>query len=104
MYFAVPADHTLRIKESEKRNEYQDLARELKGMKYESNGDSNRNWRRHQRFGIGTRGLGNKWISVDHPDYIIIKISKNTEKSPGDLKRLAVTETPVKLLFRPMKN
>ena len=25
----------------------------------------------------------------------MIKISQNTEKSPGDLKRLAVTQTPV---------
>ena len=34
--------------------------------------------------------------SGDHPDYSIIKISQNTEKSPLDLKRLAVTQTPVK--------
>ena len=27
---------------------------------------------------------------------IIIKIGQNTEKSPGDLRKLAVTETPVK--------
>ena len=30
MYFAVPADHTIKLKESEKENRYQDLARELK--------------------------------------------------------------------------
>ena len=29
--------------------------------------------------------------SEDHPDYSIIKISQNTEKSPGDLKRLEET-------------
>ena len=29
-------------------------------------------------------------------DYSIIKIGKNTEKSPGDKKRLATTQTPVK--------
>ena len=28
--FAVPADHKVELKESEKRDEYQDLARELK--------------------------------------------------------------------------
>ena len=33
---------------------------------------------------------------IDHPDYSIIKISRNTEKSPGDLRRLAVTQTPVR--------
>ena len=31
----------------------------------------------------------------DHPNYII-EIGQNTEKSPGDLRRLAVTKTPVK--------
>ena len=32
----------------------------------------------------------------DNPIYSIIKIGQNTEKSPGDLRRLAVTQTPVK--------
>ena len=30
MYFAVPAEHRMKIKENEKRFEYQDLAKELK--------------------------------------------------------------------------
>ena len=34
--------------------------------------------------------------SGDHPNYCIIKIVQNTEKSPGDLKRLAVAQSPVK--------
>ena len=55
MDFAVSTDHRVEVKESEKRNEYLYLARELK-------------------------------IENDH----------NAEKSPGDLRRLAVTETPVK--------
>ena len=38
----------------------------------------------------------NKRTSGDHPNYNIINISQNTEKSPGDLKRLAVTQTPVR--------
>ena len=38
----------------------------------------------------------NQWTSSDHPDYSIIKIRQNTEKSPGDLRRLAVTQTPVR--------
>ena len=33
-----------------------------------------------------------EWIP---PNYSIIKISKNTEKSPGDFRTLAVTQTPV---------
>ena len=42
----------------------------------------------------GTGGLGNK--SGDHPNYSIIKIGQNTEESPGDLRRVAVTQTPVR--------
>ena len=43
----------------------------------------------------GTGGLGSWWTSGDHPNYSIIENSKNP-KSPGDLWRLAVTQTPVK--------
>ena len=43
----------------------------------------------------GTGRLGNKRTSGDHPDYGIIKIGQNTEKSPGDWSRLAVTQIPV---------
>ena len=31
-------------------------------------------------------------MSGHHPNYSIIKISQNTEKSPRDLRRLAVTQ------------
>ena len=44
--------------------------------------------------GIG--GLGSWLISGDHPNDSIIENGQNTEKSPGDLKRLDVTQTPVK--------
>ena len=45
---------------------------------------------------IGTRtgGLENKRTSGDHPNYNIVAIGQNTEKSPGDLRRFAVTQTP----------
>ena len=49
-----------------------------------------------QRLGKETGRLRNQRASRDHPDYIIIKIGQNTEKSPGDLRRHAVTQTPVK--------
>ena len=39
----------------------------------------------------GTGGLGHKRTSGDHPNYYIIEIGQNTEKSPEDLRRLAVT-------------
>ena len=35
-------------------------------------------------------------MSEDHPNDSIIENGQNTEKSPGDLRRLAVTQTPVK--------
>ena len=55
-------------------------------------------------FGTVTKGLITKWTgglgswrtSGDHPHYCIIENGQNTEKSPGDLRRLAVTQTPVK--------
>ena len=68
-------------------------------MQHESDSDTNCNWcawYSHQRFGTGTGGLGKKRMSGDHPNYSIIEIGQNTEKKPGDLRRLAVTRTPVK--------
>ena len=43
-----------------------------------------------------TRKLGNQRTSRYYPEYRIIKIGQNTEKSPGDLRRLAVTQTRVR--------
>ena len=46
-------------------------------------------------IGTGTEGLRDKRTSGDHPNNSIIKIGLNTEKSPEDLRRLTVTQTPV---------
>ena len=35
-------------------------------------------------------------MSEGHPNYSIVEIGQNTEKSPGDMRRLAVIQTPVK--------
>ena len=35
-------------------------------------------------------------MSGDHSNYNIIEIDQNTKKCPGELRRLVVTETPVK--------
>ena len=43
-----------------------------------------------------TRGLRNKKTSGDNPNFSIAEIGLNTEKSLGDLRRLVVTQTPVK--------
>ena len=44
----------------------------------------------------GLEDLENKTTSRDHPNYCSIEISQNTEKSPGDLMRLVVAQTPVR--------
>ncbi len=49
-----------------------------------------------ERLVTRTRGHGNKRTSGENPNYCIIEIDQNTEKSPGDLRRLAVTQTPAK--------
>ena len=49
----------------------------------------------HQKIDKATGRLGNKRRRGEHPDYSIIKIRQNTEKSPGDLRKLAVTQTQV---------
>ena len=53
-------------------------------------------WYSNKRIIKGTGGLGSWWPSGDHPNYSIIENGQNTEKSPGDLRRLAVSQTPLK--------
>ena len=68
-------------------------------MEYESDGDTDCNrWSQysHQKIGKTTERLGNKRMSRGHPNYNIIKIDQNTEKSPVDLRKLAVTQIPVR--------
>ena len=101
--FAVPADHRVKLKESERNDKYFDLARELKKktMEHESDVYTNFNWYSlysHRRIIRGTGGLGNERTSGDHPNYYISEISQNTVKSPGDLRKLGVTQTSVKYL------
>ena len=44
MDFAVPVGHRVKIKESEKRDKYRDLARELKKLEQDGDSDTNCNW------------------------------------------------------------
>ena len=46
----------------------------------------------HQRNSKGTGGLGNKRTNEAHPNYNNVYIGQNTEKSPGDLRRLDVMQ------------
>ena len=42
--FAVPTDHRIKLKESEKKYKYLDLARELKNYGHEGDNYTNRDW------------------------------------------------------------
>ena len=97
--FAVPVDHRVKLKECEKRDKYHDLAWELKKT-VEHESDSYTicswcSWYSKQRIGKRTVGLGNNMMCGDCPNYSIIEIGQNTEKSPGKLSRLAVSQTQV---------
>ena len=92
MNFAVPVHHKVRIKEKEKIDKYLDLARELKNIKVAviyvivgALGMIPKYWKKE------TGRTGDQRKNGAHPDHSIVKISKNTWKSPGDLSRLAVT-------------
>ena len=99
--FAVPAEHRVKLKESEKKGKYLNLARELK----------KKLWNIKVTvipiiigaLGTVTKGSvhGLKELEIrdetnrNHLNYCIVKISQNTEKSFGDLWRLAVTQPPM---------
>ena len=98
--FIVLADHRLKLKESEKIDKYLDFAKELKKtVKHKSDSDTSSNWclrYSHQRINTGTGRRENKRTCGDHPNYSFIKIGQNTEKSLWDLRKLAVTQPPVR--------
>ena len=94
--FAVPEDLWLKLKSNWKRDNFLDLARELKtlGNKGECNTNSDRcTWSKPQKR---TGRFWNKRNIRDHPDYSIMMIGPCTENSPGYLRRLAVTQTLVR--------
>ena len=68
-------------------------------MEYEGDSDTNCNRctrNNRQRIGGGTGRFKYRRTNKDHLDYSIVKISQNSESNPEDLKRLAVTQNPVK--------
>ena len=80
--FAVPADHKVKLKENEKRDNYQDLGGELKKMKqksmvHEGNGGINCNWcswDNPQMMCKGTKTLRNQRTSRDIKLYLRVKL------------------------------
>ena len=68
-------------------------------MEYERDGDTDFNkYTRNnpKRHGKGTGTLVKKQTSENHPNFSIIKINENTEKSPGAMWKLAVAQTRYK--------
>ena len=67
-----------------------------KVVEHESDSDTNSNlstWIGLQKLVKGSERVGHQRMNQDHPDNSIVEISQNTEKSPRELKRLAVTQT-----------
>ena len=97
--FCCLAVHRLKVKKVNRRFTTWTLLGNWKTVKDESNGYTNCRWCSrygHQKIGTRTGGLGNKRTSGDSLNYSIVEIGQNTEKSPRDLRRLAVAQTPVK--------
>ena len=98
--FAVSADHSVKLKERERELSTNTLLEKWKKqLEHETDGVTNCNWRTRyypQRIGTGTGGLGDKRMGGEYPNDSIVEIGQNTKKSPGDLRKLAVLQTPVK--------
>ena len=77
MDFALKTDHRVKLKENEKKDKYLDFARELK-----------KHWNMKVTLILIVIG------SVVTVTRGLIQIGKNTKMSPGDKKRLAVTQIP----------
>ena len=53
-------------------------------------------WRENQRLEKRAESLKNQSTNKYNPNYCIVEVGQNTEKSPEDLSRLAVSQPPVK--------
>ena len=93
MDFTVPAEQRAKMKEN-KRNKYLEFDRARKKL-----------WDIKvtvipviylKRYGKGARRVENQRTCRDHPNYSSVNIGQNSEKSPGDWRRLVVTCAPVK--------
>ena len=85
--FAVPANHRVKIKDSEKINKYLDFAEDFKkSWGHESKGNlscSWYGWNAPQRHGQGTIAIGNQRKNQDHPDNSIVEIGQNIQNNRG---------------------
>ena len=70
-------------------------------MEHEGYSATNFDWcscYRHQKIGPGAGGVRNKRKHRDHPTTSFLRSAKNTEKNPGDLKKICcLSNSNVKL-------
>ena len=90
------------LKKGRKRKESAVLGRcqgTKKSVELENNCETNCNlftWNVSQRLRKKTGRMRNWRMNGDHPYYSIVEVGQNTEKSPVDLRRLAIAQTQVK--------
>ena len=96
-----PGNPQMEIKRKRKeRQGHRPCQRTEKAMGHEGDVDIAYNWftlNNTERLEKETGRLKNRRTSGDHPDYSIIKICQYIDKSPKDLRRLAVTQTQGKV-------
>ena len=98
MDIAVPVDHRVKLKESKKKDKYLNFARELKKtvkvtvilIVIGALGTVTK------RLVKGLEGLKIRGLVETIQTIALLKISQNTEESLADLRRLAITQTPVR--------
>ena len=67
-------------------------------MEYEDGSDTNCNWctwKELQKLYKLAGRAKNRRASKDHLNYWIVEISQNNEKSPGELRKIAIIQTPM---------
>ena len=85
----------MKIKESEKKRQVlRPCQRTKKAVEQVSDGDTNCSWytwNDSHKLSKGAGKVGNRRTNRDYPNYSIVEIGQNTEKYPGDMRRLAIT-------------
>ena len=95
--FSIMEENRENQRKQKERQVLEPRKRTKKAVGHEGDGDANCNWHTWnspQRLCKGTGRVGSQRVNQNHPNY-------STVKSPGDLRWLAITLTPVK---RPSAN
>ena len=77
----------MKKKKKKKKNPWT-LSENEKVMEHENDNNTNYNWCAFQRVRKRAGKVGNQKMSQEYPNYSMVKISQNTEKSSRDLLSL----------------